>query len=90
MVWFNPPIPPISEFRIITKVSVEFCRFFVSERRIIMGPIFCQVMRIKAVNHLTSDIIFGNHQWQGANPSFMSRAAISRVVIAKELIIDSL
>lgn len=47
----------------------------------IKGPSFCQVHRIRQLIHDIDVIVEGNQKWQGAAPSFNSKAVISSLCI---------
>lgn len=38
-----------------------------------MGVIFCQVIKIKQLNHKSPSLILGNQKWKGADPIFINK-----------------
>lgn len=51
-----------------------------------MGVIFCQVIKIKQLNHDKPSITLGNQKWKGADPIFMSKEEL--IIIEIKLLIS--
>lgn len=56
-------------------------RFLVKVSRIRIGASFCQVIRMRFIGHLNLEQTDGNHQWQGAMPSFRRSLRIKTDII---------
>ena len=82
MFWFIPRIPPTSAFIVeISIIVIAVAFLFIRKERIISGPSFCHVARIKHLVHDMDVITDGNQLWQGAIPSFIIRAVIIRAQV---------
>lgn len=68
-VWFNPPKAPMITFIEIIKI-IKF--LFKKYDKIIMGVIFCHVIKIKLLNQDNPSTILGNQKWKGDDPIFIS------------------
>lgn len=83
LTWFKPWIPLIKDEKITTKfIIIEFFNVIII---IIIGAIFCHVSIIKQLNQVKPSITSGNHQWNGAIPSFIKSEnwVIEKIIFEK-------
>jgi len=70
-LWFMPKTPPvialIQAIKVIMDGAHEVFRINV---RIVRGPSFCHVLKIRQLIHEIEDITEGNQKWHGAIPIF--------------------
>jgi hypothetical protein len=74
--WFIPNIPPITAFIAAIIVMIILADGVKIKDINIKGASFCNVDRIKQLDHEIDDITEGYHMWNGANPSFRDRLII--------------
>lgn len=76
-LWLIPIIPPISAF-MGAKTSIILCEHpdSIMNDKMLNGPSFCHVAKIKQFDHDMDDITEGNQKWHGAIPSFNRRAVV--------------
>lgn len=79
LVWFSPAILPHSAvIAADTKIKDEDESWGILIRD--NGMIFCHVVNKKPLIKLIDAITNGNHEWNGALPTFISRAALDKML----------
>lgn len=76
-LWFIPRIPPVIALMQAIRVIIDGAQWvFRINVRIVRGPSFCHVLRIRQLIHEIEDITEGNQKWHGAIPIFRIIALI--------------
>lgn len=75
LIWLNPiTVLTNSEAIITVIINWVFILLFINS---IIGAIFCQVNKMIEFIHLRPSITSGNQKWNGAAPSFVSKAVFN-------------
>lgn len=77
----SPPIPPIRELILAIVKRIDGWCVSTWNTKINKGTSFCQVIKIRHIDHDNEDITAGNQKWHGASPSLKARA---KIIISRE------